>query len=285
MKQSSGYVSGMIGIAIFSGSLPATRLAETGFPPLFLTAARAVIAALLAIALLTVFRQKKPKRDALLPLAIVALGVVIGYPLLSACALQHIEAVRSAMWTGLLPLSTALFAVLRNGEHPSLRFWIFSLCGAAAVLFYALTQTHGGSLIGDGLMLASILVCGLGYAEGAALSRRLGGWQVISWALILALPLMSVLALAKHPVNWGQISPSAWVSLFYVALFSMMLGFVFWYHGLAQGGIARIGQLQLLQPFGGLALSALVLHEVISPLLVGVTCLVLFCVFGARRAA
>ncbi|WP_369345983.1 hypothetical protein [Asaia platycodi] len=100
MKQSSGYVSGMIGIAIFSGSLPATRLAETGFSPLFLTAARAALAALLGIALLSVFRQKRPQRSTLLPLTVVALGVVIGYPLLSACALQHIDAVRSAMWTG-----------------------------------------------------------------------------------------------------------------------------------------------------------------------------------------
>jgi len=285
MKQSSGYVSGMIGIAIFSGSLPATRLAETGFSPLFLTAARAVLAALLGIALLSVFRQKRPQRSTLLPLTVVALGVVIGYPLLSACALQHIDAVRSAMWTGLLPLSTALFAVLRNGEHPSIRFWVFSLCGAAAVLFYALTQTHGGSLAGDGLMLAAILVCGLGYAEGASLSRNLGGWQVISWALILALPLMAMLAVACHPATWEQITLSAWGSLLYVAFFSMMLGFVFWYHGLARGGIARIGQLQLLQPFGGLALSALILHEAIPPLLVGITCLVLLSVLGARRAA
>ncbi|WP_438382188.1 DMT family transporter [Asaia sp. BMEF1] len=285
MKQSGGYMSGMIGIAIFSGSLPATRLAETGFPPLFLTAARAVIAGLLGIALLAALRQKRPGREAALPLGIIATGVIIGYPLLSACALEHIDAVRCAMWTGLLPLSTALFAVLRNGEHPSPRFWIFSLCGAAAVLFYALTQTHGSSLTGDGLMLAAILVCGLGYAEGASLSRRLGGWQVISWALILALPLMSILALATHPVAWGEIALSAWVALLYVAVFSMMLGFVFWYHGLAVGGIARIGQLQLLQPFGGLALSALILHEALPPLLVGVTCLVLVCVFGAKHAA
>ncbi|RUT25950.1 EamA family transporter [Asaia sp. W19] len=285
MKQGSGTVSGLIGIAIFSGSLPATRLAEAGFPPLFLTAARAVIAALLGLALLLALRQPRPGRDAVIPLLSVALGVVVGYPLLSACALQHIDAVRSAMWTGLLPLSTALFAVLRKGERPSLAFWLLSLAGAGAVTGYALTQTHGGSLLGDGLMLAAILVCGLGYAEGAALSRSLGGWQVISWALLLALVPMGILALCTHPRAWGEIPHSAWGALAYVALFSMMLGFVFWYHGLAQGGIARIGQLQLLQPFGGLALSALILGERIPPLLVGVSLIVLGCVFGARRTA
>ncbi|GBQ84277.1 DMT family transporter [Asaia krungthepensis] len=284
-KQSSGTLSGLIGIAVFSGSLPATRIAESGFPPLFLTAARASIAALLGLALLAALRQARPDRQALGPLLIVALGVVVGYPLLSACALQHIESVRSAMWTGLLPLSTAFFAVIRNGERPSPLFWLLSLCGAAAVAAYALTQTHGGSLIGDGLMLAAVLVCGLGYAEGASLSRKLGGWQVISWALGLASPAMIVLALVTRPPGWENVSGAAWCSLAYVALFSMMLGFVFWYHGLAQGGVARIGQLQLLQPFGGLALSAWLLHEAVPPLMIGVTLVVLACVFGARRAA
>lgn len=284
-RQSGGTLSGLIGIAIFSGSLPATRIAEASFTPVFLTCARAVIAAALGFALLSVTRQRRPNAEAIASLALVALGVVIGFPLLSACALQHIEAVRSALWTGLLPLSTALFAVARNGERPPLRFWLLSLCGAGAVLFYAMRQTHGGSLLGDGFMLAAIVVCGLGYAEGAALARVLGGWQVISWALLLSAPFMLGVALVTQPSSWATISPASWGALAYVALFSMMLGFVFWYHGLAQGGTARVGQLQLLQPFGGLALSALLLHEHVPLLMIGVTMIVVLCVFGAKRAA
>lgn len=134
-------------------------------------------------------------------------------------------------------------------------------------------------------MIAAILACGLGYAEGAILSRHIGGWQVISWALILASPLTSLIACVTQPSTWQLIQPSAWIALLYVAFFSMMLGFVFWYRGLSQGGIARIGQLQLLQPFGGLALSALLLGETVTPLMIGVGCIVLLCVLGAKNAA
>lgn len=284
-RQTSGTLCGIVGIVIFSGSLPATLIAETAFAPVFLTAARTIIAAMFGLALLIVLRQPRPGIDALFPLAIVALGVVVGYPLLSACALQHIEAVRSALWTGLLPLSTALFAVIRNGEKPSSLFWLLSLCGAGAVLAYAAIRTHGGSLTGDAFMLAAILVCGLGYAEGAALSRKLGGWQVISWALLLSSPVTLIIALLYPPLTLTHVSAKAWYSLAYVALFSGLLGFVFWYDALAQGGVARIGQLQLLQPFGGLTLSALLLHERVPASMIVVTLIVLCCVFGARRAA
>lgn len=284
-RQTSGTLCGIVGIAIFSGSLPATLIAETAFAPVFLTAVRTIIAAMFGLALLIVLRQPRPGMDALFPLAIVALGVIVGYPLLSACALQHIEAVRSALWTGLLPLSTALFAVIRNGEKPSSLFWLLSLCGAGAVIAYAAIRTHGGSLTGDAFMLAAILVCGLGYAEGAALSRTLGGWQVISWALLLSSPVTLIIALLYPPLTLAHVLAKAWYSLAYVALFSGLLGFVFWYHALAQGGVARIGQLQLLQPFGGLTLSALLLHERVPASMIVVTLIVLCCVFGARRAA
>lgn len=284
-QRASGTLCGIAGIVIFSGSLPATLIAETAFAPMFLTAARTIIAAMCGLALLIVLQQPRPGPGAIRPLMVVASGVVIGYPLLSACALQHIEAVRSVLWTGLLPLSTALFAVIRNGEKPSRIFWLLSLCGAGAVLVYAAIQTQGGSLLGDTFMLAAILACGLGYAEGAALSRTLGGWQVISWALLISSPVMLIIALLYPPPTFAYVPAEAWCSLAYVALFSGLLGFVFWYRALALGGVARIGQLQLLQPFGGLALSAMLLHEHVPASMLVVTLIVLFCVFGARRAA
>ncbi|HMN81751.1 MAG TPA: DMT family transporter, partial [Burkholderiaceae bacterium] len=142
-----------------------------------------------------------------------------------------------------------------------------------------------GSLRGDLLMLAAIIVCGLGYAEGARLSRQLGGWQVISWALVLSLPVMLPLALLTMPASFDDAGTAAWLGLAYVSLFSMLIGFVFWYRGLAQGGIAAVGQLQLLQPFLGLGLAALLLHETVSWTMLLVTLGAVACVAGTRRFA
>lgn len=282
-RGTEGWGSGLIGVIIFSGSLPATRVAVEGFSPLFLTCARAVIAAGLGALLLMAFRQKRPAAADLGPLVLVALGVVVGFPLLTALALQHITSARSIVFIGLLPLATALFAVLRGGERPKPAFWLFSLLGAALVAGFALAGSRAGDATGDLFMVAAIIVCGLGYAEGARLSRRIGGWQVISWALVCALPVMALIALATMPAQWTGIGVSAWAGLAYVSVFSMMVGFIFWYRGLALGGIARVGQLQLLQPFFGLALAGLLLGEPVAWTMVAVTGLVVLCVAGAKR--
>lgn len=284
-RATAGWLSGLVGVVIFSGSLPATRVAVADFSPLFLTSARAAIAAALGAACLWGLHQTRPGRGDLVPLVVVALGVVVGFPLLTGLALQHVTAAHSVVFIGLLPLSTALFAVIRGGERPRPAFWLFSLLGAAAVAGHAVVTSGGGSLAGDLLMLAAILLCGLGYAEGATLSRRLGGWQVISWALLLALPVMLAIALLSWPGDWTGVRVSAWLGLGYVSLFSMLIGFVFWYRGLALGGIAGVGQLQLLQPFLGLLLAAVFLGEAITaPMLVS-TGVVVLCVVGARRFA
>lgn len=286
MKTSmDGWGSGLAGVIIFSGSLPATRVAVSDFSPLFLTSARAVIAALLGAALLFVLRQKKPSRDDLLSLLIVALGVVVGFPLLTAIALQYITSAHSIVFIGLLPLATAIFGVLRGGERPKPLFWLFSVIGSATVVGFALSAGGEVSLVGDLLMVAAVIACGLGYAEGAKLSRTLGGWQVISWALILALPLMAIIALLSLPESWAGIGGGAWAGLAYVSIFSMLIGFVFWYRGLAIGGIAAVGQLQLLQPFFGLLLAAGLLHEKVSPLMIVTTLAIVLCVAGARKFA
>lgn len=284
-RRTEGWGSGLLGVVIFSGSLPATRVAVGAFTPLFLTSARAVVAAVLGAALLFGLRQRRPAADALGSLAVVALGVVIGFPLLTALALQHITSAHSIVFVGLLPLATAIFGVLRGGERPRPAFWLFSVTGALCVVGFALTQRGSASLVGDGLMVAAILLCGLGYAEGATLARSLGGWQVISWALVLALPVTSAVALATLPGSWGGLGLPAWLGLGYVSVFSMLVGFVFWYRGLALGGIARVGQLQLLQPFFGLALAAVLLHEPVPATMVAAAGMVMVCVIGANRFA
>jgi drug/metabolite transporter (DMT)-like permease len=284
-RTSVGWGSGLLGVMIFSGSLPATRVAVADFSPVFLTSARAVIAALLGASFLLVLRAKRPTRSDAVPLAIVALGVVIGFPLLTALALLHITAGHSIVFIGLLPLATAIFGVLRGGERPKPAFWLFSILGAGTVAGFALSRSDGGSPVGDLLMIAAILLCGLGYAEGATLSRRLGGWQVISWSLLLSLPMMGVIAVFNLPHGWAGVSAPAWFGLAYVSIFSMLVGFVFWYRGLALGGIASVGQLQLLQPFFGLLLAAVLLHEPIAWTMIASTAIVVLCVAGARRLA
>ncbi|WP_085579885.1 MULTISPECIES: DMT family transporter [unclassified Pseudomonas] len=285
LEKTSGWINGFIGVVIFSGSLPATRLAVLEFDPVFLTVARATLAGLLGLCLLWLFRERRPARDQWWPLVIVALGVVLGFPLLTALALQYVTSAHSIVFVGLLPLATAVFGVLRGGERPRPVFWIFSLLGSALVVGFALAQGLSASPTGDLLMLAAILACGLGYAEGAKLSRTLGGWQVICWALVLALPAMAGLSLWRMPASFSGISVTAWTCLAYVSLFSMLIGFVFWYRGLAQGGIAAVGQLQLLQPFFGLALAATLVHEQVSLGMLAVTLGVILCVAGAKKFA
>lgn len=283
MKSMEGWGSGLAGVVIFSASLPATKIAVEDFTPIFLTSARAVIAAVIGAGLLLLLKEKKPRNGNLVSLIIVAFGVVVGFPLFTALALQHITSAHSIVFIGLLPLMTAIFGVLRAGERPQPIFWMFAGIGAVLVATYALFQDADVSLIGDAYMIAAIIVCGLGYAEGAKLSKHLGGWQVISWALILALPVMLVVAVFYAPETFEPVSVSGWLGLAYVSLFSMLIGFVFWYRGLAIGGIAGVGQLQLLQPFFGFLLARLILGESIELEMLLVTVLVIGCVFGAKR--
>lgn len=212
-KATSGWMNGFLGVLIFSGSLPATRLAVADFDPLFLTVCRAAIAGVLAGALLLTFRQQRPAKSDIIPLLVVAFGVVIGFPLLTALALQYVTSAHAIVFIGLLPLATAIFGVLRGGERPRPVFWIFSAAGSLLVAGFALIQGGVSSPLGDAYMLASIVVCGLGYAEGARLSRRLGNWQVISWALVLSLPVMLPFSFYFTPDSWSGIGVPALLSL------------------------------------------------------------------------
>ncbi|WP_345797037.1 DMT family transporter [Castellaniella sp. MT123] len=280
-----GWINGAIGVAIFSGSLPATRVAVLGLDPFFVTAARSGIAGLLAMAALLLTRNVRPDRAEWRTLALVALGVVVGFPLCTALALRTITSAHSLVFIGLLPLATAIFGTWLGGERPSRAFWMFAVLGAASVAGFALSQDGSGSLGADALMLVAILSCGYGYAEGGRLSRRLGGWQVICWVLVLSLPVSLPLMLYWQPGDWSAVPVSAWLGVVYVAVFSMLVGFIFWYRGLALGGIAAVGQLQLLQPFLGLLLSAWLLGESVTVTMIVVTAFVVACVAGAKYTA
>ncbi|MGJ3352462.1 DMT family transporter [Providencia sp. Je.9.19] len=279
---SRGWVNGFIGVVIFSGSLPATKAAIAGFPPDFLTILRAIFAGVLAIIILMVLQQNIPHKKQLIPLSIVAIGVVIGFPFLTALALQHVSSAHSIVFLGLLPLITALFGALRAGERPNKIFWFFAVLGSLLVMSFALMQKGEISIIGDVYMVSAIVLCGLGYAEGAVLSKQLGSWQVICWALVISLPLMLILSIILWPQNLTNIPINAWIGLIYVSLFSMLIGFFFWYKGLAEGGITGVSQLQLFQPFFGLLFSAWLLNETVSGVMIASTCGVIICVAGSK---
>jgi len=182
--------------------------------------------------------------------------------------------------------------VIRGGEKPKAIVWVFSLLGSTLVLLYIFLQAtpnsehHSSQLLGILFMFVAIILCGLGYAEGAKLSRKIGGWQVICWALAIALPVMFIIMILSYSAETlNHLSFSALFSLLYVSLFSMLIGFFFWYYGLAHGGIATVGQLQLLQPLFGLGLAALLLHESISWIMLIITLGIIVCVAFAKRFA
>ena len=279
-------VEGLAGVAMFSASLPATRLAVTELDPLFVTAARAAIAGLAAAAVLLVASRSRPARGDLAALVGVALGIVVGFPVLTALALRSVSAAHAAAFVGLMPLATALFAALRAGERPAPAFWLFSVIGSAATMGFAAYGAGAASLTGDALMLAAVTVGGYGYAEGGRLARRIGGWQVIAWAGLIGLPAALPLAWILWPeVPVSRVGAPALIGLAYLGLVSSLIGFVFWYRALATGGIAVIGQLQLLQPFLGMLLAGAVLGEHVEPRMLTAACLVALCVAAARRMA
>lgn len=285
INDNKGWLNGLIGVILFSGSLPATRVAVLEFNPVFLTVIRAAIAGILALIALALFKEKCPTKQQIVPLAIVALGVVVGFPLLTALALQTITSTHSIVFVGILPMATAIFGIVRGGERPQPIFWLFSVVGCMLVVGYAIFQGVTASPMGDMLMIAAVILCGLGYAEGAKLTKSLGGWQVISWALVISLPIMLLMSFVYMPTTFQGISIGAWSSLAYVSLISMFVAFIFWYKGLAEGGIAKIGQLQLLQPLFGLALTALLLGESVDAGMIGVTLGVILCVAGTKKFA
>jgi drug/metabolite transporter (DMT)-like permease len=274
---------GALGVLAFSFSLPATRLAVADLSPAFVGLGRALVAAALAAALLAVRRERLPARSDVPRLLATGLGVVIGFPLFSSLALRELTSAHATVIVGLLPIATAVFAVTQGGERPGRRFWASALAGLAAVLVFAATQGATGPAVADLYVLIAVALCGFGYAEGATLSRRYGGWQVICWALVLTAPFL-VPVVAVSAAGGVAASPEAWLGFVYVSLFSMFLGFFAWYRGLALGGIARIGQIQLAQPVLTLVWAALLLGEPVTAATVAAALAVLACVGLTQRS-
>ncbi len=259
-----GLVYGLLGVASFSLTLPATRVAVAGLDPVFVGLGRAVVAAVLAAAVLVVTRTPWPGRALLPRLALVAAGVVVGFPLFSAWAMRHVPASHGAVVIGILPLATALAGAWLAHERPSRIFWICAAFGSAVVVGFALWEGGGAPQAADALLAIAAMAAAIGYAEGGRLAQTLGGWQVICWAIVLASPFVAVPTVLAADARLATAPWSAWIGFAYVSVVSMFLGFFAWYRGLALGGIAAVGQTQLLQPFLTIVASAWLLGEAID---------------------
>lgn len=257
---------GLLGVAAFSFTVPLTRVAVGGLSPLFVGSGRAVVAAVLAALALSLTRQRLPQGKQWLRLAVIAGGIVIGFPLLTSFAMTTAPASHGAVVIALLPAATAAAAVLRGRERPSKAFWTATLMGALAAIGFACFQSGGLGTLGrtDLLLFGAVIAAASGYAEGGLLARELGAWQTVSWALVLASPLMAILttvALAQQPPS---ATPVQWASFAYLGVISMFLGFFAWYHGLAIGPIAQVSQIQLTQPVLSILWAWLLLGETLT---------------------
>ncbi|MCC2112052.1 MAG: DMT family transporter [Hyphomicrobiales bacterium] len=263
-RELAGYALGLAGVVMFGATLPATRIAVAVIDPWFVTMGRAALATIAAALALALTRRSLPERRHMRPLAIAALCLVFGFPGFANIAMVTVPAAHGGVVLGILPISTAVCAVLVAGERPSAAFWLLSGIGAALVIAYTLKD--GGMTIsaGDLWLLAAAASASFGYALSGTLSREMPGWVVISWALLLAAPVsFAATAFLWQPV-YLDAPVESWFAFAYLGLFSMFLGFVAWNTGLALGGVARVGQVQLLQTFVTIAIAALLLAEEID---------------------
>ena len=280
-----GYVLGGLGVFIFALTLPMTRLAvgdnqHPQLSPFFVTAGRAAVAGLLSAAYLLVRRCSVPPRALWRTLGLSAAGTVIGFPLGIAMALREVPSMHAAVVTGLLPLATAIGGAITTKKRHSLGFWFCAILGCVLVIAFAHHQ-GGGRLVGaDGWLLFSIISAAIGYVAGARASAQLPSPQVISWVLVGSLPVTLPLMLLAWPQ--GRIEAAAWIGFGYVAVFSMWIGFFAWYRGLVLGGVVRVSQVQLLQPFLALLLAAPILGERLDPLTLGFSLVILVVVAVGR---
>jgi len=275
---------GTVGVIAFSFSLPATRLALRDLDPWVVAFGRAVVAAALAAVVLRATRAPRPTPAQWRSLAIVAAGVVVGFPLLTSLALHHRTSAHAAIVVGLAPAATAVMAVLRAGERPSRAFWAAGAAGTVAVLVFAFVSGAGALRVTDLELLLAVVLVGLGYAEGGVLARDLGGTRTICWALVLSAPLLvPVVALRVAQTGFHLHADSAF-GFAYVCLVSMFAAFFAWYAGLARGGVARIGQIQLAQAPLTLLWAGLFLGERVTPASALTAVLVVGCVAATQRA-
>ena len=277
----------LLGVVLFSFSVPLTKVAVEGFDPFLTATGRAAIAGAIAVVLLARRRVPLP-RDQLRPLLVTMLGAVFGWPILLALALQRTTSAHAAVIAAFMPLTTALIAVLRTRERVSWQFWLAAGAGTAALLAFALSRggAEGGDALADALVAGAVVASSWCYVEGASVTKAMPGWQVISWVVVLALPITVPASVAIWLVTHTHHDPTAgaWTSLALLGVSSMYLGFFAWYRGLALAGIARGGQVQQLQALLTLAWSALLLREHVTRVTVLAAVAVIVCVVWAQRA-
>lgn len=284
-KEKMGILLGLLGVICFSLTLPATSVAVEYFGTTFVGLGRAVIASILVAIILIGRKEKLPSARQFKSLVIVSLGAVLGFPLLTSWAMTSLPVSHGAVELALLPLATAGFAMMRAGEMPSLKFWLSSIAGAFAVIIYAIYLGLGQLHIADFALLAAVVILGLSYAEGGLLAQEIGSWQVIAWAIIIAVPVLIIPVSLNVSGEMLHAPLKAWISFLYLAIVSQFLAYVAWYGGMAMGGISRISQIQYLQPFLMIIFAALFLHESISVFTIVIAIAVVLSVMIGKNAS
>lgn len=283
-KEKLGLLLGLVGVICFSLTLPSTSVAVEYFGTIIVGLGRTVLAAILVGGILIVRKEKVPNRQQFKSILIVSAGAVLGFPLLTSWAMETLPVSHGAVEIALLPLATAGIAILRGGERPSLKFWIASFIGAGAVILYAVNLGFGKLQFEDLALLVAVLILGLSYAEGGKLSKEMGSWQVIAWAIVIGAPFFIVPVGMNISLGMLNAPIQAWISLLYLAIVSQFLAYVAWYGGMALGGIARVSQLQYLQPFLMILFAVLFLGESITIVTILTAIIVVASVFIGKNA-
>ena len=281
-RESKGMLFGLLGVTSFALTLPAIRYIIDYFDPIFIGLGRAIVAAIVALFILVVTRQSIPTREQFYKLFIVSLGVVFGFPVLTSIAMQTVPSSHGGVVLGLLPIATAIVGFLISNDRPSIGFWIVAIIGGSIVVIFSYINGANSIHIGDLALLGSIVCAAIGYAVGGELSKSMGGWQVICWALVISLPFLIFPVLSRLPEEGLKIPINIWLGFLYLALVSQLFGFFLWNKGLAIGGVVRVSQTQLVQPFITIIASTIFLNEPLELLTIVFAVLVLIVVAVSR---
>lgn len=281
-RESKGMLFGLLGVTSFALTLPVIRYIIDYFDPIFIGLGRAIVAAIVALFILVVTRQSIPTREQFYKLFIVSLGVVFGFPVLTSIAMQTVPSSHGGVVLGLLPIATAIVGFLISNDRPSIGFWIVAIIGGSIVVIFSYINGANSIHIGDLALLGSIVCAAIGYAVGGELSKSMGSWQVICWALVISLPFLIFPALSRLPEEGLKIPIDIWLGFLYLALVSQLFGFFLWNKGLAIGGVVRVSQTQLVQPFITIIASTIFLNEPLELLTIFFAVLVLIVVAVSR---
>ena len=282
-NETKGMLIGFIGVAIFSLTLPFTRIAVQEMSPFYISFGRGVLAGVCGALLLLVTKSPLPTRSQFKKLLVTAFGVVYGFPIFTSLAMQTLPSAHSGIVLGILPLAMSAMGALRFRERPSFAYWITAVCGTLLVLVYSMIDGGGSLAFGDVWLLLAIVTAAIGYSEGGKLAQEMGATKVISWAVAMTLPVNIPAAYFFANTALIDLSASVFISFLYTGLFSAFIGFFFWYRGIAMGGVARVGQVQLLQPFLTLIGAYFLLGEPITLLNVVFAIAVLVVVLIGRK--